>query len=81
MPSSYPARTILQLRFPSESKERDMQQAITFAPETPKDFCYYAPQIWSLILDKSKFLIYRFAASISPLIQRYYRITRHLCID
>lgn len=57
-PTSYPARTILQLRFPSESKERDMQQAITFAPETPKDFCYHAPQIWSLIVDESKLITF-----------------------
>ena len=50
----HPVRTLLQTQYPSVSKERDMQQAVSLAAETPKDYCYHVPQLWSLILNDSK---------------------------
>lgn len=55
--SSHPVRTLLQSQYPSVSKERDMQQAVSLAAETPNDYCYHVPQLWSLIVNGSKFLI------------------------
>lgn len=53
--SSHPVRTLLQSQYPSVSKERDMQQAVSLAAETPKDYCYHVPQLWSLIINDSTY--------------------------
>ncbi|KAF2836198.1 hypothetical protein M501DRAFT_255269 [Patellaria atrata CBS 101060] len=47
----HPKRTLLQTRYPSARRERDMQQAVCKLPSTPKDHCFHVNQIWSLVLE------------------------------
>ena len=49
----HPVRTLLQARFISVRKDRDMQQAVCQMPDTPKGHCMHIAQIWYLLLDDS----------------------------
>lgn len=49
--SSHPMRTLLQARFSMTEKQRDLQQAVCYLPDTPNEHCFHIAQVWFLILD------------------------------
>jgi hypothetical protein len=53
-PSSHPIRTLLQARFSSVKKDRDMQQAVCRLPSTPSEHCFHIAQVWCIVLNECK---------------------------
>ena len=49
---SHPMQTLLQVRFNSVKKERDMQQAICKIIGPASRSCFHIAQIWYIIVDK-----------------------------
>jgi hypothetical protein len=45
----HPCRTILQSRFQSTTKERDMRQAVCTLSSTPTGFCFHTAQLWCVV--------------------------------
>ena len=54
--SGYPVRSLLQLSYPFDSRERDMQQATALAGTSSEGCCFHVPQLWSLVIENSAFL-------------------------
>lgn len=54
--ASHPMRTLLQVRFSSVRKDRDMQQAVCQLLNTRRnaDHCFHIAQIWCLLLEECK---------------------------
>jgi len=59
-PSSHPIRTLLQARFASVKKDRDMQQAVCRLPGTPAEHCFHIAQVWCIVLNECKTNSYTF---------------------
>jgi hypothetical protein len=50
-----PTRTLLQVRDPSTSKGRDLEQAVCYLSGTPSSHCFHLSTLWCLVIKDSKF--------------------------
>ncbi|KAL8954289.1 MAG: hypothetical protein Q9183_007217 [Haloplaca sp. 2 TL-2023] len=56
-PDSHPLRSLLQLRFPSVTFKREMQQAVCQLRNLKSGEYFHIPQIWFLVIDNRKPII------------------------
>ena len=54
-PGSHPMQTLLQARFHSVKKDRDMQQAICKISGPASKSCFHIAQLWCIVIDKCTF--------------------------
>ena len=50
----FPSQTLLQAHYSRTSRERDLEQAVSFLGIAPSDQCFHIEQLWCLVLG-SKF--------------------------